>query len=107
MGISLPIDTYNKIYAQKSLRNPPRFVTDDLTLSSDAPFVLEMDNFTFSVNMKYVESVISDNLIKVFDTAVCDIEKDGLGLRVKRCGIFYLSNNMQEMIVSEKMKISV
>lgn len=107
LGISLPIDTYNKIYAQKSLRNPPRFVTDDLTLSSDAPFVLEMDNFTFSVNMKYVESVISDNLIKVFDTAVCDIEKDGLGLRVKRCGIFYLSNNMQEMIVSEKMKISV
>lgn len=105
--ISVPIDTYNKIYAQKALRNPPRFVTNDLTLSSDAPFILEMDSFTFSVNMKYVESVISDNLIRVFDTAVCDIEKDGLGLRVKRNGIFYLSNNMQEMIVSEKMKISV
>ena len=104
--ISPPINTYKTVYAKKTLRNPPRFVVDDLTLSSeDGPFKLEMDDYSFSVNLEYFETVASDNLDRLL--AVCDIEKDGLGLREKRCGTFYLSNNLREMIVSEKAIIRV
>ena len=106
LDLKSPIGTYKKVFATKTRSNPTRFSTNDLILTKCAPFLLDMENLTFSINTEYVKKSEIKKIYKDFSMS-CEIKQEKKGLKMERNGTFYFSDDFQDMIISRKAIISI
>lgn len=106
LDLKSPIETYKKVFATKTRNNPTRFSTNDLTLTKYAPYLLDMENLTYSINTEYIKKAEIKEIYKDFSMS-CEIKQEKNGFKMERNGTFYFSDDFQDMIISRKAIISI
>ena len=106
LDLNSSINTYKKVFATKTMNNPTRFSVNDLTLTNHAPYILDVENFTFSINIEYFKDFDINEIYKSLSMS-CEIKQEKKGLKMERGGFFYFSDDFRDIIISQKAIICI
>lgn len=106
LDLNSSINTYKKVFAKKTMNNPTRFSVNDLTLTNHAPYILDVENFTFSINIEYFKDFDINEIYKSLSMS-CEIKQEKKGLKMERGGFFYFSDDFRDIIISQKAIICI
>lgn len=104
--LNSPIDTYKKVFATRTMNNPTRFSVKDLTLAKHAPYILDMENFAYSINTEYIKDLSIKEIYKSLSMS-CEIKQEKKGIQMERRGSFYFSDDFRDIIISQKAIICI
>lgn len=100
------LETHKIIYANKSRKSLPYgFSVDDFTISESSVFKINLEQQTFVINAEYLDkNSIDDKTMKDIEK-VCYIDKRKKTIETLQEGSFYFSDDMKDLIVSQKAKV--
>lgn len=100
------LETHKIIYANTSRKSLPYgFNVDNFTLSKSSVFKINLEQQTFGINADYLDKISIDDKTMNDIEKVCCIDKRKKTIETLQEGSFYLSDDMKDLIVSQKAKV--